>query len=97
MALTNPQRKFLRGIAQQMRPVVMVGQHGLTESVLEELEIAVDHHELVKVKIAGADREARRAMIERMCEYTGAELVHSIGHTATLFRQHPEKSDFELD
>lgn len=96
MSLTSKQRRFLRGMAHHLKPIILVGQHGLTEGVINELDIALEHHELVKVKIAGADRESRREMVQTMCERTESEAVQTIGNTATLFRQRDEDSDFEL-
>ena len=65
----------------------MIGQNGITENILNDLEIALDHHELVKIKIAGDDRESRSEMIDLLCEKTSAEKVQAIGKTLTLFRR----------
>jgi RNA-binding protein len=88
--LTEPQRRQLRSLAHPRRPIVSIGRNGLTGAVLAELELALDHHELVKVKVGVADRDARCAIIQEMCERSGAELVQRIGFTATLFRRNPE-------
>ena len=91
MPLTQPQKRFLRSKAHQLRPVVMLGQHGVTENVIAELEGALDAHELVKVRISGAEREARHEAIEVLLQRTGAELVQSIGHIAVLFRRNRDR------
>lgn len=96
MPLTEYQRKYLRGLAHSRKPVVMVGQHGLKDSIVEELEGALSHHELVKVKVSVGEREARDAVIQTLCMKTGAELVQRVGNIAVLFRRNPEKPAVEL-
>lgn len=87
--LTGVQRKHLRGLAHSLDPVVQVGQRGLTEGVLAELDHALDHHELVKVKI-GAGRDERRELAEDMVGRLDAELVGAIGTMSILFRRNPD-------
>lgn len=96
MKLSKSQIRHLRGLAHSLKPVVMIGQHGLRESVLEELGVALDHHELIKVKVSVGDREERDTVIEMVLEQTGAELVQRIGNMAVLFRRNPEKPKVEL-
>ncbi|HYN77826.1 MAG TPA: ribosome assembly RNA-binding protein YhbY [Lamprocystis sp. (in: g-proteobacteria)] len=91
MPITEKQRRWLKGEAHHLKPVVMIGQAGLTDGVLAELELALDHHELVKVKVNAGDRGERDAMIAPMVERTGATLVNRIGNVAVLFRANPEK------
>ena len=91
MPLTNAQIRHLRGLAHQLKPVVMVGQHGLKESILEELAIALDAHELIKVKVAVGDRDDRDQIIGKLVDTTGAELVQRIGNMAILFRRNTKK------
>ena len=93
---SNKQVKFLKSLAHGLDPVVRVGQHGLSEGVLKELEIALDHHELVKVKVAADDREAREAMLQKMRTKTGAQIVQQIGGVAVLFRQNEKKPTIDL-
>lgn len=73
-----------------------VGQRGVTAAVTAELDAALDAHELVKVKLAGAGRDTRRAWVEALCAASGAESVQQIGATATLFRRNPERPRIEL-
>ena len=96
MPLSNNQLKHLRNLAHHLKPIVTVGQHGVTENVLNELEIALNHHELVKIKIAGEDRDERKAMIQMLIEKTAADMVQAIGKTLTLFRLNPKKPKVEL-
>jgi RNA-binding protein len=90
-AITPGQRRWLRGEAHPLKPVVMVGQAGLTEAVLAELELALSHHELLKVKISVGDRALRDAILVPMVERTGSVLVARIGNVAVLFRANPKK------
>jgi RNA-binding protein len=88
--LTGVQRKYLRGLAHGLDPVVHVGQKGLTEGVLSEIDHALDHHELVKIKIA-ADRDERREVADEIVARLGPELIGSIGTVAILFRRNPDR------
>lgn len=94
--LTKKEVKFLKSLAHGLDPVVRVGQHGLSEGVLKELEIALDHHELVKVKVAADDREAREIMLQKMCRKTGAQTVQQIGGVVVLYRQNQKKPVIDL-
>ena len=85
-AISQKQRRWLKGAAHPLKPVVTVGQAGLTEAVLAELDSSLEHHELLKVRVASADREARAAMVLAMSERAGAVLVGQIGHIAILYR-----------
>lgn len=96
LKLTNSQIRYLRGLAHALKPVVMIGQHGLRDSVLEELGIALDHHELIKMKVSVGDRDERDVLIEKVLEQSGAELVQRIGNMAVLFRRNPKKPRIEL-
>lgn len=96
MPLSRSQIKHLVSLAHHLKPVIMVGQHGVTENLLKELEIALDHHELVKIKIAGEDRGSRQQMIQQLCEASGAQTVQAIGKTLTLFRRNRQKPKIEL-
>lgn len=95
MALNNRQLKYLRGLTHDLHPVVMIGDKGLSESVMGEIESALDHHELIKVRIR-ADREARRELMDRIAEHCSAEQVHTIGQVACYYRRHPERPSLEL-
>jgi len=82
-------RKF-RASAHNLNPVVMIGQAGLTQAVLAELEIALDVHELIKVKVR-AEKPERLEISEKMCAETGAQLIQSIGQVVVLYRKNPNK------
>jgi RNA-binding protein len=96
MSLTDKQRRHLRGLAHPLKPVVIVGQAGVTAPVLAEIGAALDVHELVKVKVNAGDRETRAAMIERILGETGADPVQRIGQILVLFRRNAEKPKVTL-
>ncbi|MGN6112075.1 MAG: ribosome assembly RNA-binding protein YhbY [Luteimonas sp.] len=85
-ALTNAQTRFLRGQAHGLKAMLQVGGKGISDALVAEVDGALEHHELIKVKIAAEDREARDAMVEELAQRAGAALVQRIGHTAVLFR-----------
>jgi len=95
-ALDKVTVKYLRSLAHALKPVVRLGQNGLTEAVTKELNIALDHHELVKVKLSASEREARDQQLTALCASVRAECVQQIGHTATLFRRNVKKPVIEL-
>jgi RNA-binding protein len=91
MNLSEPQKKHLRGLGHQLKPLVMVGDAGLSKSVLAEYESTLSHHELIKVRIRVGDRDARDAIIDQLCTGSSAILVQRIGNVALLFRQNLKK------
>ena len=86
-SITTKQTKFLRQSCHHIKPIVTVGNAGLTENVMSEIELALSHHELVKMKINTGDRDERKAMIDQIVTATGAVLVQTIGHTASFYRE----------
>ena len=96
MPLNDTQRRHLRGLAHHLKPVVMVGQDGLKPSVLAEVDAALTAHELIKVRVAAADREERAALVAEIVASSGADVVQSIGHVAALFRRNPKKPRIAL-
>ncbi|MBM13107.1 MAG: ribosome assembly RNA-binding protein YhbY [Halieaceae bacterium] len=80
----------LRARAHKLRPVVIIGGKGLSPNVLDELERALNDHELIKVKVAVGDRDQREAVIGSICEHSRALLVQRIGKIATLLRANPK-------
>jgi len=96
MALTEKQRKHLRGLGHALKPVIQVGQAGVSEAVLAETDRALDAHELIKVRIAGMERDERNDALDALAERTRSELVGRIGHTALLYRRNKEKTRIAL-
>ncbi len=91
MNLINKQKKKLKCLEHSLKPVVLMGANGLTEAVLAEIEIALNHHELIKVKVASEDRETKNLIIDAIIRETEAEKVQVIGKTLVLFRQTDER------
>jgi len=91
MDLTESQKKYLRGRGHDLKPLIMVGDAGLSESLLAEYESTLAHHELIKVRVRAADRESRDEMINQLCVNHSASLIQRIGNIALLYRANPEK------
>ena len=91
MDLSEHQKKYLRGLGHQLKPVISVGESGLSDSLLAEFDTTLAHHELIKVKVRVGDRTARDAVIGQLCSDYSAVLVQRIGNIALLYRANPEK------
>ncbi len=96
MALTQNQKKYLKGLAHHLNPMIQIGNNGVSDNLLAELERTLDHHELLKIKINDGDREIRKTIIEQVVVHTGAELVQTIGKTFVLYRANPEKKNSDI-
>jgi len=88
--VTPHQRSQLRARAHALAPVVMIGQSGLSPAVMDEIERALKSHELIKIRAAGAERDARESILEEVCRTTGAEPVQHIGKILVVYRENPE-------
>lgn len=87
MSLSSAQRREYRAIAHNLKPIIIIGDKGLSEGLMQELDRALDDHELIKVKVASNDREARAEVIEELCRQSGAELIQTIGKIAIVMRR----------
>lgn len=96
LALSANQRRHLRSLAHPLKPIILVGAKGITDSLIAELDSALERHELLKVKIAAGDREARDAMIDDIVGRTDAALVQRVGNIASLYRRSAEKPQIVL-
>lgn len=96
MSLSKKQIKFLRAKCHDLKAVIMLGQKGLTEEVLNELDNALSFHELVKIKLSVDDREARKQMIAQICDKSQSQEVQSIGKTLCVYRVNSDKAIIEL-
>jgi RNA-binding protein len=95
--LTEAQRKYLRGLSHRLQPLARVGNAGLSDAFVAEVDHTLSHHELVKVRVpAGGDRAGRDAAITGLAERLGAVLVTRIGHVALLYRRNPETPRIQL-
>lgn len=96
MPLSASQKRYLRSFSHDLKPIILVGQKGVTPALLSEFDGALAHHELVKVKLADDERESRAASIESIRSHSGAELVQTIGKIACFYKRNPQKSQFSL-
>lgn len=85
----NAMRRRLKRIAHHLEPVVLVGDHGVSDAVIAETRRALEDHELIKVRIHGPDRDARQALAGGLAEACDAVIIQSIGKVAVLFRKNP--------
>ncbi|MFT5924045.1 MAG: RNA-binding protein [Paraglaciecola sp.] len=86
MTLSNKQKQYLKGLAHSLKPVVQLGNNGLTEGVLAEIDGAIKHHELIKVKIPTDDKEEKTLIMDAIVRETGAAKIHAIGHVLVLYK-----------
>ncbi len=88
--LNNKQVKHLKSLAHSLKPVVIIGDKGLSQSVIDEIINTIDVHELIKVKIRADEREERQEMIEKITKKTHSLFVQRVGHIVTLFKRNKE-------
>jgi RNA-binding protein len=89
--LTGARKRYLKGLAHSLKPVVFVGSRGITESVLQSTDEALLRHELIKVKLIDfKERDRKAALVNALASDIDASLVGVIGHVAILYRPHPE-------
>jgi RNA-binding protein len=90
MTTSNDDKKHLRRLGHNLKPVVMVAGNGLSAGVLKEAERAISDHELIKVKFAMEEREEKAAAISKLCSKLNAEMIQTIGHIALVYRKNPK-------
>jgi RNA-binding protein len=91
MKLSNKQKQYLKGLAHSLKPVIQLGNNGLTEGVLAEIEVALNHHELIKVKVPSDDREEKALIMDAIIRETRAAKLQTIGHVLVMFRPTDER------
>ena len=96
MPLSQTQKRRLRALGHKLRPVVIIGNAGFSDAVRQELEQALEHHELLKVRVNAADREERRRIIRALCERAQAQLIQHIGHVVLIYRCNPKRPKISL-
>ena len=96
MNLSGKQKKYLRGLAHGLKPIVHVGRGGLTDGVVTQLDTALTDHELVKLRFGGGFDDDRDDALGRLVERTGSQIAGTIGHTAVFYRAHPEEPEIRL-
>ncbi|MEG3768023.1 ribosome assembly RNA-binding protein YhbY [Alteromonas sp. 14N.309.X.WAT.G.H12] len=91
MKLSNKQKQFLKGLAHSIKPVVQLGANGLTEGVVAEIDSALNHHELIKVKVPTDDKEEKVLIMDAIIRETQSVKVQVIGHMLVIFRPTEER------
>jgi len=86
MQLSGKQKNFLRGLAHNINPIITIGSNGLSEAVLNELEIALEFHELLKIKLPADDKAAKTGLLASICAQTNSEPVQMIGRVGVIYR-----------
>jgi len=87
MALTERQKKHLRRLGHDLHPIVLVGQRGMNSGVVEELKLALEHHELVKLRVRAGSREDRDAMLAELASLSGSEFVFRVGNVGLFYKK----------
>jgi len=88
--LNTQMKKSLRGVAHHLDPVIAVSERGITHGIVEETERALADHELIKVKVFGADRSSRVEVASALAEATSSSVLQQIGKVAVLYRHNPK-------
>ena len=96
MKLTNNQKKHLRSLAHNLKPIVMIGQHGLSDSVIAEIESTMLKHELIKIKLRISNRDEKQGIINKIIKFSEAELVQVIGGVIVIYRPFEDNPDIIL-
>ncbi|MFZ1389567.1 MAG: YhbY family RNA-binding protein [Thiolinea sp.] len=92
MELTDAQTKRLKGLAHALHPIVLIGQNGLKDTILVEIDNALAYHQLVKIKISVGDRDLRDETLKQILEHANeAILIQKIGNTAVLYQRNPDR------
>jgi len=91
MKPTEAQKKYLRGLGHGLKPLIIIGEAGASESVLAEFESTLSHHELIKVSVRVGDKKTRDSIIEKLCAVASAVLIQRIGNMALIYRANPKK------
>lgn len=89
--ITAVKKRSLKALAHKLKPVVMIGTKGLTDTVMQEVDISLETHELIKIRIAIGDKDAREEMAEQICTQLNAHFIHSIGHIVIIYRKRKEQ------
>ena len=91
-SLSSAERKLLKARAHALKPVVTIGNDGLTASVLKEIDASLTAHDMIKIRVTGDDRDARQDMLGEICKETGASPVQQIGKILVVYRENQEQA-----
>lgn len=93
MSLTKSTIKHLRETAHNLKPVIIIGQKGLTQEVQDETDNALNHHELIKIRVNAADKAVRQSITDTICDNLNCTLIQSIGHVIVVYRENEVEED----
>jgi RNA-binding protein len=96
MKLSESRKKVLRGLGHRLKPVIMVGDAGLSEAFLREFDSTISHHELIKVRVRAAGRRSRDALIDELCRRGSGTLIQRTGNVALIYRPNPDNPRIPL-
>ncbi len=96
MILTNKQKKYLQSMAHSFKPVVTVGNSGLSDAVINETNSVLETHELIKAKVNADTKDDRKQIADKMTKLTDATLVQIIGHIVILYRPRDKNPEISL-
>ena len=85
-SISNIKRKELKKKAYSLKPIIIIGQNGLTDAVINEIDVALNAHELIKVRAKGSDKDERAEQCLEMQEKLNADIIHRIGFVTVLYR-----------
>jgi RNA-binding protein len=95
-AITTKQAAHLRALAHHLSPVVQIGKEGLNDSVVAAVKVALENHELIKVKLPQVEKAERKALTTAMASATASHVAGEIGRVAVLYKRHPNKPKIAL-
>lgn len=95
-SFNNAQTRYLKAQAHSKQPVVLMGGKGLSEAVIGEIKLALDHHELIKIRLPALPKAEKLKILDEVCSSLNCHFIQMIGHIAILFLQHPEQSKYTL-
>ena len=86
MNISSTQKKHFRKIGHQLKPIIMIGDKGLSDAIIKEVNRALEDHELIKIKTSGGDRDAKNEIKAKILESSDAQLIQAIGHILLIYR-----------
>jgi RNA-binding protein len=96
MKMKESHKKKLRGLGHKIKPIVTIGSLGLSESLINEYENSINHHELIKIRFRDHDRSSRNKVLDQLCIRTKSQLISKIGNTALMYRENKESPKIRL-
>jgi len=96
MKLNETQKKYLRGKGHLLKPIITISSQGLSQTLIDEYESTITHHELIKIRIRNHDKESKNMIFNQLCEKTSAQLVGKIGNIALVYRLNKENQKIKL-